>query len=45
MLDISNKEDSETYRENVVLQAIENTAILLKEIYPKMNDGRLLSGY
>lgn len=41
MLDISNKEDSETYRENVVLQAIENTAILLKEIYPKMNDGRL----
>lgn len=41
MLDISTDEAEETYRESVVLQAIENVTILLKEMYPKMNDGKL----
>ncbi len=31
----------EAYREDVSTQAIENVAILLKEIYPRMNDGAL----
>ena len=41
MLDISKEQPSETYRESVVIQAIENMAILLKEMYPKMNQGML----
>ena len=41
MLDISKDEPDETYRESVVLQAIENMAILLKEMYPRMNEGML----
>ena len=41
MLDISKEEPDETYRESVVLQAIENIAILLKEMYPRMNEGML----
>ena len=35
----SNTEDS--YRENISVQAIENVAILLKEMYPRMNEGSL----
>lgn len=31
----------EAYREDVVIQAIENLAILLKEMYPRMNEGKL----
>lgn len=31
----------EAYREDVILQAIENVAILLKEMYPRMNEGSL----
>lgn len=41
MLDISSDTPDETYRESVVLQAIENVAILLKEIYPRMHEGVL----
>ena len=41
MLDISKEQSSETYRESVVIQAIENMAILLKEMYPRMNQGML----
>lgn len=31
----------EAYREDVVIQAIENLSILLKEMYPRMNEGKL----
>ena len=31
----------EAYREDVAIQAIENMAILLKEMYPRMNEGAL----
>ena len=31
----------EAYREDVVMQAVENLAILLKEMYPRMNEGKL----
>ena len=41
MLDISGTQVEENYRETVVLQAIENVAILLKEMYPRMNEGKL----
>lgn len=41
MLDISTDEPNETYRESVVIQAIENISILLKEMYPRMNQGML----
>ena len=41
MLDISKGEPDETYRESVVIQAIENMSILLKEMYPRMNEGML----
>lgn len=41
MFDISKTESSEAYRESVVIQAIENMSILLKEMYPRMNEGML----
>lgn len=41
MFALSNDETEESYRESVVMQAIENIALLLKEMYPKMNDGLL----
>ena len=41
MLDISKDEPDETYRESVVIQAIENMSILLKEMYPRMIEGLL----
>ncbi len=41
MFDISKNESEENYRESIVIQAIENMSILLKEMYPKMNDGML----
>lgn len=41
MFDISTNESSENYRESVVIQAIENISILLKEMYPRMNEGML----
>lgn len=41
MLDISKDEPGETYRESIIIQAIENMSILLKEMYPRMNQGML----
>lgn len=41
MFDISSNESFENYRESIVIQAIENMAILLKEMYPRMNEGML----
>lgn len=39
--EVPNDESEETYRESVAISAIENIAILLKEIFPRMNDGTL----
>lgn len=36
-----NAEKEDAYSEDVTLQAVENLAILLKEIYPRMHDGVL----
>lgn len=41
MYNDSHTEVQEAYREDVILQAIENIAILLKEMYPRMNEGAL----
>ena len=41
MFAISQDETEESYRESVVMQAIENVSLLLKEMYPRMNDGLL----
>lgn len=41
MFAISNDETEESYRESIVMQAIENVSLLLKEMYPRMNDGLL----
>lgn len=41
MFDITSNESEETFRESIVLQAIENVAILLKEMYPRMHEGLL----
>ncbi|MCF0124582.1 MAG: TraM recognition domain-containing protein [Clostridia bacterium] len=39
---VTNHNDvGEAYKEDIVMQAIENLAILLKEMYPRMNDGKL----
>ena len=37
----NHKGASEVYREDVAMRAIENLAILLKEMYPRMNEGAL----
>ncbi len=34
-------QSQETYREDTAIQAIENVSILLKEMYPRMNEGNL----
>ncbi len=34
-------QSQETYREDTAIQAIENVAILLKEMYPRLNEGNL----
>lgn len=41
MFVVSHDDPEEAYRSDVSTQAIENVTILLKEIYPKMNDGAL----
>lgn len=41
MYNNSHSEIEEAYREDVVMQAIENLSILLKEMYPRMNEGKL----
>lgn len=37
----SGKDLDESYRQNVTLQAVENITILLKEMYPRLNNGLL----
>ena len=37
----NNSEKEDAYSEDVTLQAVENITILLKEIYPKMNEGAI----
>ncbi len=41
MFVVSHDDPEEAYRSDISTQAIENVTILLKEIYPKMNDGAL----
>ena len=41
MYNNAHNETEEAYREDVTIQAIENVAILLKEMYPRMNEGTL----
>ena len=37
----SHKDVDEAFKENVSNQAIENLSILLKEMYPRLNEGKL----
>ena len=37
----SHPEIEEAYREDFIIQAIENITIMLKEMYPRMNDGNI----
>lgn len=41
MYNDAHEELEEAYREDVTIQAIENLSILLKEMYPRLNDGAL----
>ena len=41
MFKTNNKDIEEAFKENVTYQAIENISILLKEMYPRLNDGKL----
>lgn len=41
MFMVSHNNPEESYREDISTQAIENIAILLKEMYPRMNEGAL----
>lgn len=41
MYNNAHSEVEDAYREDFIIQAIENLAILLKEMYPKMNEGAL----
>lgn len=41
MYNTAHNDVDEAYKEDIVIQAIENLAIVLKEMYPRMNDGKL----
>ena len=41
MFNISKTEPDEIYRDDIITQAIENLSLLLKEMYPRINDGVL----
>ena len=41
MYNSTHNNSEEAYREDIVIQAIENLAIILKEMYPRMNEGSL----
>ncbi|MGN1297421.1 MAG: TraM recognition domain-containing protein [Clostridia bacterium] len=41
MYNTSHSDVDEAYKEDIAMQAIENLAILLKEMYPRMNEGKL----
>lgn len=41
MYNTSHSDVDAAYKEDIVMQAIENLVILLKEMYPRMNEGKL----
>ena len=41
MYNTSHADVDEAYKEDIVMQAIENLVVLLKEVYPRINEGRL----
>ena len=41
MYNTSHADVDEAYKEDIVIQAIENLVVLLKEVYPRINEGRL----
>lgn len=41
MYNTTHSDVDEAYKEDIVMQALENVAILLKEMYPRMNEGKL----
>lgn len=41
MYNTAHDDADEAYKEDITIQAIENLAILLKEMYPRMNEGKL----
>ena len=41
MYNTSHSDVDEAYKEDIVIQAIENLVIILKEMYPRMNEGKL----
>ena len=41
MYNVTHTNTEDAYREDVSIQAIENVSILLKEMYPRMNEGNL----
>ena len=41
MYSTSHTDVDEAYKEDIVIQAIENLVIILKEMYPRMNEGKL----
>ncbi len=41
MYNTAHADVDEAYKEDIVIQAIENLVVLLKEVYPRMNEGRL----
>lgn len=41
MYNTSHSDVDEAYKEDIAMQAIENLTILLKEMYPRMNEGKL----
>ena len=41
MYNTTHSDVDEAYKEDISMQAIENLAILLKEMYPRMNEGKL----
>lgn len=41
MYNVAHADVEDAYKEDITIQAIENLVILLKEVYPKMNEGKL----
>ena len=41
MYNTAHTDVDEAYKEDIVMQAIENLVVLLKDVYPKINEGRL----
>ena len=41
MYNTAHADVDEAYKEDIVIQAIENLVVLLKEVYPRINEGKL----